>query len=492
MNKPLKHPFQSPDSFLTERYQILPFDFERIDSNRVLLTNLTGEYTLLPNNLLEPLIAGVLPTSSPYYKTLEAKHFVYSGDGHSSKSLLALKHNTKTKPISAFTGLHIFVPTLRCDHSCQYCQVSRQSATAGQFDMTIEHAMKALDWVFLSPNPAIKIEFQGGESLLNFPLVQQVILQAERRNLIEKRNLQFVITSTLAFLTPEIIEFARERPVFFSTSLDGPETLHNANRPRPSRDSFQKAIEGIRLIRKELGSERVSALMTTTERSLPNAQAIIDSYLEQGFNGIFLRSLSPYGFALKSKQFQKLQTLEWLRFYQEGLSYIFELNRKGIPFTEYYTALIARKILTPFGTSFVDLQNPSGSAISAVVYNYDGKVYASDEGRMLAETGDNSFELGHLDTHSYAEVFHGQKLLNILHQSLQENSPICDQCAFRHYCGTDPAYHTATQQDLTGHKTFSGFCQKQKGIFHFILDHLTGSDPFIQNLLHSWAWNSNP
>ena len=43
---------------------------------------------------------------------------------------------------------------------------------------------------------------------------------------------------------------------------------------------------------------------------------------------------------------------------------------------------------------YVDLRSPAGIGLGALVYNYDGKVFASDEGRMLAEMGDRTFELG--------------------------------------------------------------------------------------------------
>ena len=45
--------------------------------------------------------------------------------------------------------------------------------------------------------------------------------------------------------------------------------------------------------------------MTTTEASLDRVEEIVDEYLKQGLDGIFLRPLSPYGFAIKTKQFHK-------------------------------------------------------------------------------------------------------------------------------------------------------------------------------------------
>ncbi len=106
--------------------------------------------------------------------------------------------------------------------------------------MTRETADEALDLVFQSPNPAIKIEFQGGEPLLNFDLIRYVVDKAERRGQAEGRDLEFVITTTLALATDEILEYCRDHHIYLSSSLDGPEDLHNKNRPRPGRDSHAR------------------------------------------------------------------------------------------------------------------------------------------------------------------------------------------------------------------------------------------------------------
>ena len=134
--------------------------------------------------------------------------------------------------------------------------------------------------------------------------------------------------------------------------------------------------------------------MTTTEASLDRAEDIIDEYLRLGLDGIFLRPLSPYGFAVKTKQFNKYGGQEWLRFYERGLRYILEVNKSGRHFPEFYASLLLKRLLTDVPIGYVDLRSPAGIGLGALVYNYDGKVFASDEGRMLAEMGDRTFELG--------------------------------------------------------------------------------------------------
>jgi sulfatase maturation enzyme AslB (radical SAM superfamily) len=221
-------------------------------------------------------------------------------------------------------------------------------------------AEKALEFTFRSPSPLIKIEFQGGEPLLNWSLIEYVVTRAKEINSSQNRELQFVITTNLAVITDEILDFCKEHGIYISTSLDGPKDLHNANRPRPDKNSYEKTIDGITRVRQKLGLDNVAALMTTTAASLNRYKEIIDEYIAQGFSGIFLRPLSPYGFALKTKTYKAYSKDDWLEFYFKGLDYIIDLNKSGYYFTENFASLILSKMLTPFGTSYVDLMNPSG------------------------------------------------------------------------------------------------------------------------------------
>ena len=80
-----------------------------------------------------------------------------------------------------------------------------------------------------------------------------------------------------------------------------------------------------------LGPDRVSALMTTTEASLDRAHEIIDTYADLGLRNVFLRPISPYGFALRRARRAGYDVARWLEFYEAGLDYIIDLNRRGLP-----------------------------------------------------------------------------------------------------------------------------------------------------------------
>lgn len=480
--------FSTLDHYVSPKgsYELLPFRFESLDESNVVLTNFVGEFVILKRDKLDDVVQKRLSPTGETYSLLRSRHFIKEESDTASIQLLGLKTRTKYSNIRNFTNLHLFVVSLRCDHSCQYCQVSRQSENKAAFDMTEETANKALKIVFRSPNQAIKIEFQGGEPLLNFELVRYVVLKAKLINEIEKRDLQFVITTTLSLITDEILDFCKQHKIFLSSSLDGPEDLHNRNRPRPGKDSYTRFIEGLNKARDKLGYDAVSALMTSSPASLTRVRDIIDEYLKHDFDGIFLRHLSPYGFAIKTKSYDAYNVDRWLEFYREGLDYIVELNKQGVRFTEHFASLLLTKMFTSNDPGFVDLMNPSGAGISAVVFNYDGDVYASDESRMLREMGDTTFKIGNLHTNSYEEIFTSEALLNALDDSFTLSAPMCSDCAFEPWCGAEPVFHHAIFGDVLGRKPESEFCKRIMGVVRHLLKKMQ-TDPEAKEIFMRWA-----
>lgn len=480
--RPLDHYRQGVDG-----YRLLPFRFMRWPGEEVLLVNDAGEFIFLESERFKAFVGHRLSLADPCYLNLKAKHFLLDTPSNVPIELLATKYRTKKSFLEGFTKLHLFVVTLRCDHSCHYCQVSRVSTNRSKYDMTRETAKKAVELMFRSPSPALKVEFQGGESLLNFEMIRYVVEYGQELNVHEGRNLEYVVATNLAPLTDEILEYLRTHSILLSTSLDGPEALHNSNRPRKGNDSYAITIQKLERAREVLGHGCVSAVMTTTKLSLGQPREIVDEYVRLGFGSIFLRSISPYGYAVRTGEALRYETSEFLSFYKQALERIIEINREGYDFVEVYAQMLLTKMLTPFPSLYVDLQSPSGAGLGAVAYNYDGEVYASDEARMLAEMGDKSFRLGNVHDNTYEEIFGGEILRTLAASSVLETLPGCADCAFLPYCGSDPIFNHRTQGDVVGHRPTSVFCSKNMGILRHLFGLIREGDPFVNGLFTKWA-----
>jgi len=479
------------EAFLPEPgYQLLPFDFTRLDSGEYLLVNMSGEYLRLPPETFHAFTGKLLTTTSDQYWNLKAKQFLLdSSDGGLAEELLASKYRTKKSFLDGFTKLHIFVTTIRCNQSCQYCQVSRHNeAAGGGSDMSLEVMRKSIDLMLNNPAPSVTMEFQGGESLLRFDLVKEGVLYAQESNKTVGKHITYVICTNLTLLTDEHLAFFAEHNVQISTSLDGPAHLHNKNRPTGSGDAYSIVTRNIQRTQEALGMGSVSALMTTSRESLKYPKEIVDEYLALGLRSLFIRELNPFGYAITARKVVGYSISDFVSFYKEMLSYILQVNRNGQTFAESYTSLVLTKILTPWPVGFVDLQSPAGAGLGVVVYNYDGDVYASDESRMLVEMGDTSFRLGNVLDDSYEDIFFGETMQNIALVNCNEALAGCSDCAYHIYCGADPVRHYATQKDFYGHRPTSDFCHKNMSIIKYAFDLIDQAKQDVDLDRILWAW----
>lgn len=258
-------------------YRIWPFRFARIPgvTGRVLLTSETGEYLFVDEADFSSFIARELPRNSDLHFSPRARHFLADQTEAAYRPLAELKCRTRKASVMGGPSLHIFVVTLRCDHSCLYCQVSRQTPDRTAFDLSPENASRAVDTLFSCDADSLTVEFQGGEPLLNFERIRQIVCEVERRNRTEGRTITYTIATTLHRLTDEILGFCREHGIGLSTSLDGPEWLHNRNRPCEGRDAYRKTVAGIERARAVLGDDQVAALTTLTAQSLTAPREIV-------------------------------------------------------------------------------------------------------------------------------------------------------------------------------------------------------------------------
>lgn len=455
-----------------------------LDANRVVVSNDLGSFAVLPREEYAALEEGraVLPLHRVL--DLEAKGLLEAKGTFTDLERAILR--TRKAFLLDGPALHIFVVTLRCDHSCHYCQVSRANADAVGFDLREEDARAAVDRVFESPSPSLTIEFQGGEPSIRFDLVRKIVAWAEAANETASRDLRFSMVSTLHHLGQPELEFCRDHNIHISTSIDGPRETHEAHRPNPTRDSWQRTIDGLHRARLVLGIDGVSALPTVTRRALEDPITLVDHYRHLGFRSIFLRPVAPYGFARKTKRTLGYSMAEFLQFYEAALEYILRLNERGEEFEETSAAIMLRHILTPYHSGYVDLRSPAGAGLGALVYNYDGLVYPSDEARMAAATGDKRFALGSVYD-SLDDLMSSDPMAWLRTGAVAEELSDCSSCGFVPFCGADPVHHAIVQGDPRGDRATSDFCAKHIGIFRMLFRRLTDGDVDTRRTLTAWG-----
>jgi hypothetical protein len=229
-------------------------------------------------------------------------------------------------------------------------------------------------------------------------------------------------------------------------------------------------------------------LLTTTRASLERWKEVVDTFAALGVKSIFLRPIDPFGFAEKTAKVVEYPRADYLAYYRRATDYILELNRGGTQLLERYAAIFLTKILRGEDPNFLDIRSPEGAGLGALAYNYDGKVFSSDEGRMLHERGDDAFVLApDVRTARYRDVVgHPTVRASVLASNL-DGQPDCVDCAYNPYCGTQTAHNHKTLGTIFGRMRESHVCAVHKGIQDYLFETLATADAATLDILHRWT-----
>jgi uncharacterized protein len=476
------------------------FRFREV-AGKVVLTNYEGNWVVLEPDEFRAFAAGDVDPQSELHRRLSERNFVRDEYDvpRAAQMLRRRKGFVHWGP-----NLHLLVVTLRCNETCVYCHASRANMDATQTDMTPEIAEKAVDLALRSTNPSITIEFQGGEPLVAFPVVQHAIEYALEQNKRVGKQLEFTMVSNLGLMDEAKLRWLLEHKVQICTSIDGPKGLHDKQRKvtagseggrrLPQASAYDAATGWIRRINDAYGEMaldptlyHVEALLTTTRETLTMPREIIDTYVDLGCRALFLRPVDPFGFAERTRRIVEYPRSAYLQFYREAVDYMIELNKQGVEILERYAAIFLTKILSGEDPNFLDIRSPGGAGIGQLAYNYDGKIFSSDEGRMLYEMGDDTFLIGDVRSSRYRDVVGHPTIRAMAIASNLDGQPDCVNCAYQPYCGTQPEHNHKTLGSMFGRMRESTMCAVHKGIQDYLFEKLGSADPDTLEVLSRWT-----
>lgn len=460
--------------------KLMPFNFDRLPNGQVFISNLAGFHDFLDEQELQDLASGYIREDRR--SALEGKLFV-ADNSDSSVIPYALSSAFAKRLMNELAVRPIFmiVPTLRCDHTCKYCQVSRASVDAAGYDLDPSRIPDIVATIKKLSAPPYKVEIQGGEPLLRFDLIQAIYTQCE--NSLGRDAFEMVIATSLSVLSHDMLEWSRERNITYSVSLDGEEVVHNSNRILGHGQAYAKTIAGIKAIQHQLGPERIATVTTVTKSLVNNPVSIVNAHLALGLTDMFIRPVSPYGFAHKASF--TFSMTEYLQFYAAMMDEIFRLNAEGKRLVEHSAAIHIKRIFNPGFSGYADLKSPSGVVINSILFNYDGRVYGSDESRMLQKMHpEMEFSAGEVRELSFADKPYYNAVLS---SSFNFALPGCDSCAYQPFCGADPCQNISIQGEPVGDRSRSTFCQYHKGMFRYLLSCIS-VDGQKAEILKGWAY----
>jgi sulfatase maturation enzyme AslB (radical SAM superfamily) len=232
--------------------------------------------------------------------------------------------------------------------------------------MDVTTGRKAIEVAMQSPNQNLTFEFQGGEPLLNFNVILEMISYSKELNVRYNKEIEYTIVTNLIALDDKKLQALIDNNVSICTSLDGCELVHNHNRKLLSGtgtyDLVKDAVKRVRAAGKHIG-----AIETTTRFSLDFPEEIVDEYVTSGLGGIFLRPLTPLGFAKSDWEEIGYSAEEFLEFYRKAFMHILDINKKGTVFPELHATYFLRKILHGDSDNYMELRSPCGAGIGQAI-----------------------------------------------------------------------------------------------------------------------------
>jgi len=179
---------------------------------------------------------------------------------------------------------------------------------------------------------------------------------------------------------------------------------------------------------------------------------------------------------------------QYIEFYIEAVDYIIELNKQGVQVMERNAAIMLSKMIADYEPNYLDLRSPGGAVIGQIGYHPDGRIYSSDEGRMVGAMGDDAFCIGTLDN-TYQELMTSASTRALVIAGTNYGQPDCVSCVYRPYCGQQPEYNYKTQGTINGRMRDSTWCRKHKYIFDYLAKRLHDADADDMAMFDRWTTN---
>ncbi len=139
---------------------------------------------------------------------------------------MAGKLKEKTAGVVKALCLHI---AHTCNLNCSYCFASQGKYHGDRAVMSFEVGKAALDFLIENSGTRrnLEVDFFGGEPLMNFDVVKQLVAYAREVEKEKGKNFRFTLTTNGVLIDDDVIDFANREMSNVVLSLDGRKEIHD-------------------------------------------------------------------------------------------------------------------------------------------------------------------------------------------------------------------------------------------------------------------------
>ena len=132
-----------------------------------------------------------------------------------------------------------------CNLACKYCFAEEGEYHGRRALMSFEVGKKALDFLIANSGSRrnLEVDFFGGEPLMNFDVVKQLVAYGREREKIHDKNFRFTLTTNGVLINQDVIDFANKEMANVVLSCDGRKEVNDFMRPfRGGQGSYDRIM----------------------------------------------------------------------------------------------------------------------------------------------------------------------------------------------------------------------------------------------------------
>ena len=223
-----------------------------------------------------------------------------------------------------------------CNLNCEYCFASQGKFHGERAVMSFEVGKRALD--FLVENSGfrknLEVDFFGGEPLMNFEVVKQLVAYARSIEKEAGKNFRFTLTTNGVLVDDDVIDFANRECHNVVLSLDGRKEVHDHFRvDYTGGGSWEKIVPRFQRFVEKRGGRSYYMRGTFTHNN-PDFLEDIKEMLRLGFTELSMEPVvcppgDPYALTDEDIEIVKDQ-------YEKLAELMLEHDKEGRPFTFYH------------------------------------------------------------------------------------------------------------------------------------------------------------
>lgn len=223
-----------------------------------------------------------------------------------------------------------------CNLNCSYCFASQGKYHGERAVMSFEVGKQALDFLIANSGTRhnLEVDFFGGEPLMNFDTVKQLVAYARS---VEKRfhkNFRFTLTTNGMLIDDDVIDFANRECSNVVLSLDGRKEIHDRYRvDHAGKGSWEQIVPKFQKLVNARGGKNYYMRGTFTHAN-PDFLKDIQVMLDLGFTELSMEPVvcAPGDPSELTEEDLPIVLLQ----YEQLAELMLQKDREGKPFTFYH------------------------------------------------------------------------------------------------------------------------------------------------------------